>query len=323
MPPHQITLDVSGRQYRTCKATLQTSPYFQNLLARWDECGDRQEDGSYFIDADPDVFQHVLQFMRRPSKFPLFWTEETGFDYALYNKLEAEADYFLLHDLRDWLREKRYVDAVKIVVDVMVFSESDLSDWRFRRQDADIEVQSFLDAYSGVKPPPILNHEFYTTITSTNINTSNNQPHKKMYIATFLSILLATLPLITAAPTPPTHAIFSIDATPNTNATANTYYLQPILPRSLPKCTNHHLPTATIYRQAVTQYCTRHFSPAILRSQEPLVFTYTLSDHAGRPIKWILKTTFDGGTASFGAPTVEITPPSHSSSVYNLSVVHI
>ncbi|PVH91663.1 hypothetical protein DM02DRAFT_467878, partial [Periconia macrospinosa] len=113
-----IILDVSGRKFRTQKASLQTSPYFQNLLARWDDCADRQEDGSFFIDADPDAFQYILDFMRRPLKFPLFWTKESGFDYALYNKLEAEADYFLLHDLRDWLRKKRYLDAVKTIIEV-------------------------------------------------------------------------------------------------------------------------------------------------------------------------------------------------------------
>ncbi|KAF2875927.1 hypothetical protein BDV95DRAFT_469965, partial [Massariosphaeria phaeospora] len=116
--PHPIILNVSGRKYRTHSATLQTSPCFQNLLARWPSCSDRQADGSYFIDADPAVFEHVLQFMRRPSQFPLFWTKATGLDYALYTKLEAEADYFLLHDLRDWIRTKRYLGAVKTVTDV-------------------------------------------------------------------------------------------------------------------------------------------------------------------------------------------------------------
>jgi hypothetical protein len=70
-------------------------------MARWDDCCDRQNDGSLFVDADLKIFQHILNFMRRPSKFPLFWTKQTGFDYVLYKKLEEEADYFLLHDLRD------------------------------------------------------------------------------------------------------------------------------------------------------------------------------------------------------------------------------
>jgi hypothetical protein len=149
IPPHFIILDVSGRKYGTQKVTLQTSAYLQNLLSRWDDCSDRQGDGSYFIDPDSDVFEHVLQFMRRPSKFPLFWTKETSFDYALYNKLEVEADYFLLHDLRDWIRKKRYLNAVKTVIEVKVLSEYELSDGRNQsRCDADIEVQSFYGSYS-------------------------------------------------------------------------------------------------------------------------------------------------------------------------------
>lgn len=151
-PPHIIILDVSGRKYRTQKVTLQASPYFQKILARWNDCNDRQEDGSYFIDADSDIFQHVLQFMRRPSKFALFWTKETGFDYALYNKLEVEADYFLLHDLRDWIKKKRYLDAVKTVIEVKVLSERELNDRQNKRRcSADIEIQTFHGSYSGEK----------------------------------------------------------------------------------------------------------------------------------------------------------------------------
>jgi hypothetical protein len=151
MPPQLIVLDLSGRKYQTQKATLQASPYFQKLLARWTVCSDRQEDGSYFIDADPDTFQHILEFMRRPSKFPLFWTKETGFDYALYNKLEAEADYFLLHDLRDWLREKRYLDAVKTIVEVKALSEHEVIDRNYPICGPDIEVQSYFGSYTGEK----------------------------------------------------------------------------------------------------------------------------------------------------------------------------
>ena len=90
--------------------------------------------------------------MRRPSKFPLFWTKETSFDYALYNKLEAEADYFLLYDLRDWLRQKRYLDAIKIVVEVKALSEQQLDDDQNQtRYEADIEVQSVFGSYLGEK----------------------------------------------------------------------------------------------------------------------------------------------------------------------------
>jgi hypothetical protein len=113
MPSNTIVLDVCGRKFRTTKSTLQTSDYFNNLFTRWEDCADRQEDGSFFVDADPDTFEHLLNFMRRPSRFPLYWTKEKGFDYVLYSKLAVEADFFLLHDLRDWIRKGRYLGAIR------------------------------------------------------------------------------------------------------------------------------------------------------------------------------------------------------------------
>jgi hypothetical protein len=89
-----------------------------NAMETITSCSDRQEDGSYFIDADSEIFRHVLQFMQRPSKFPLFWTKETSFDYALYNKLEAKADHFVLHDLRDWIQKKLHLGAAKTGLEV-------------------------------------------------------------------------------------------------------------------------------------------------------------------------------------------------------------
>jgi hypothetical protein len=147
-----IVLDVSGCVYKTQKATLQTSPYFRNIVGRWNDCCDRQDDGSLFVDADPKTFQHILDFMRRPSKFPLFWTKHSAFDYALYNKLEEEADYFVLHDLRDWIKQKRYLDAVKTIVEVQILSEGELMTEKYRdRWYADCEVQSHFGSYSGEK----------------------------------------------------------------------------------------------------------------------------------------------------------------------------
>jgi hypothetical protein len=150
MPPSIVTLNVSGHIYKTRPSTLSTSPYFTALLARWDSGADLQDDGSYFIDADPDTFEHILAFMRRPSKFPLYWTHEHGFDYVLYNKVEAEADFFLLHGLRDWISKKRYEEAVKTIVEVRVLEEN------YKRVLDDgkslgdlVEVNSFLGSYSG------------------------------------------------------------------------------------------------------------------------------------------------------------------------------
>ncbi|KAF1919627.1 hypothetical protein BDU57DRAFT_422072, partial [Ampelomyces quisqualis] len=107
-----IDLDVSGYRFRTRKSVLSISPSFKNLLTRWEDCTDIQPDGSLYIDANPLTFRHLLDLMRRPSRFPLFWTKEGGFDYALYANLEEEADFFLVESLRDWIREGGYTKAI-------------------------------------------------------------------------------------------------------------------------------------------------------------------------------------------------------------------
>jgi len=116
MANNQITLDVSGRKFRTSKSVLSVSPYFEGLLNRWEDGADLQADGSYYVDADADTFERLLGFMRRPSRLPLYWTREDGFDYALYSRVEAEADYFMLEGLRDWIKQRKYLKAVVTVL---------------------------------------------------------------------------------------------------------------------------------------------------------------------------------------------------------------
>lgn len=139
-----VTINVSGRKHQIKKATLFTSPYFKNLLERWDTGIDLA------IDADPDVFEHVLRFMRRPSIYPLLWTKEKGFDYVLYSRLEAEADFFLLHDLRDWIRQERYKDAVKTVVEVKKISEPSYGKTTTEWTEVD-GVEWYFDSFKNVK----------------------------------------------------------------------------------------------------------------------------------------------------------------------------
>jgi hypothetical protein len=50
--------------------------------------------------------------MRRPEVFPLFYTNAAGFDYDLYNRLEAEALYFQIDALYEWLKAKKYLLAL-------------------------------------------------------------------------------------------------------------------------------------------------------------------------------------------------------------------
>jgi len=107
-----IILDVDGRKHRTRKSILSDCAYFANLLSgRWPV--DMLPDGSLPIDADPETWPIIFTYIKRPTVFPLLWTREKGFDYVTYNKLMAEADFFGLDDLKDWIRQKKYMKAVK------------------------------------------------------------------------------------------------------------------------------------------------------------------------------------------------------------------
>jgi hypothetical protein len=111
--PKIITLDIGGRKFKTTLDTLRSGSglFHRQLSGRFP--WSRQEDGSYFMDADPDLFAHLLRFMRRPEVFPLFYTKANGFDYDLYNRLEIEAEYFQMDELREWIKEKKYLKAIE------------------------------------------------------------------------------------------------------------------------------------------------------------------------------------------------------------------
>jgi hypothetical protein len=112
--PKVMILNIGGRKFQTSPDTLRTgSGLFRLQLSeryRWEP----EADGSYFMDADPDLFAHLLRFMRRPEIFPLFYTKANGFDYDLYNRLEVEAEYFQIDTLWNWLREKKYLEANEV-----------------------------------------------------------------------------------------------------------------------------------------------------------------------------------------------------------------
>jgi BTB/POZ domain-containing protein KCTD9 len=115
-PPHaadrQITLQVGERRFITTRETLVAeSGFFAALLSGcWD---DVQEDGSYFIDADPNLFEHILRYLRR-AVFPLFYDLAKGHNHALYLALLGEARYFQIPRLQNWLENKDYFHAIKV-----------------------------------------------------------------------------------------------------------------------------------------------------------------------------------------------------------------
>ncbi|KAF2174935.1 hypothetical protein K469DRAFT_703957 [Zopfia rhizophila CBS 207.26] len=68
-----ITLNIGARRFQVRKSTLAREGamlnhenFFHRLLVGRVNCVDQEQDGSYFIGADPDLFEHVLRFLHRP-----------------------------------------------------------------------------------------------------------------------------------------------------------------------------------------------------------------------------------------------------------------
>lgn len=70
-------------------------------------------DGSYFIDADSTLFEHILRYLWR-RVFPIFYDIDKGYDHALYLALLEEARYFQIAQLQEWLENKRYLYALTV-----------------------------------------------------------------------------------------------------------------------------------------------------------------------------------------------------------------
>jgi hypothetical protein len=87
------------------------SIYFEHLFSgKW---GDKQEDGSYFIETDAHIFEHILRYLRT-GVLPVFYDRGKGHDFALYQALLEEAKYFAIERLEKWLCEGKYLEVVKI-----------------------------------------------------------------------------------------------------------------------------------------------------------------------------------------------------------------
>ncbi|KAB8071045.1 BTB/POZ protein [Aspergillus leporis] len=117
----QIVLKVGERRFTTTYQTLVgESTFFDSLLSRrWDS---QQQDGTYLVDADPALFEHILRYLRR-GLFPLFYDRVRGHNYGLYIALLDEARYFGIDKLVSWLEAKEYIHAVKVQISVKVVEE--------------------------------------------------------------------------------------------------------------------------------------------------------------------------------------------------------
>ena len=109
-----ITLQLCNNRFITHRTTLtEKSVFFQSLLsANWNTT--MRPDGSYFIDSDPEVFAHVLRYLRSGVP-PLFHHGSgTGWDYGLYALVLEQARFFGIEELEKWIGGKKYLAVVKV-----------------------------------------------------------------------------------------------------------------------------------------------------------------------------------------------------------------
>ena len=101
-----IGLNVGGRKFYTHQSTLTNgSAYFAaKFSGNFGTESITDEDGRdvYFIDASPDLFEHILHFLRRgiPS-----WPKKYKEDRVLYERLINEAEYFGVESMLVRLRK--------------------------------------------------------------------------------------------------------------------------------------------------------------------------------------------------------------------------
>ena len=69
------------------------------------------------IRLDTVAFGLVLEYLHYYAAYPFFWSKEAGFDHALYHRVEQAAGYLELFDLRDWIRNQKYLSAITTITE--------------------------------------------------------------------------------------------------------------------------------------------------------------------------------------------------------------
>lgn len=115
----EVRLQVGERHFTTTADTLAgESGFFASLFSgRWGE--GLGADKPLLIDADGDLFEHILRYLRR-GVLPIFYDKAKGHDHALYLALLEEAKFFAIPRLENWLLYKKYLQAVRFVYEVNV-----------------------------------------------------------------------------------------------------------------------------------------------------------------------------------------------------------
>lgn len=118
-----LILQVGEQRFTISKDTLSGSQMLAAKVSeRWSS--DKQADGSYFIDANPKIFQYVLDFLRH-GVYPLCYDKAKGHDFATYALIQKQADYLGVEKLVTWLRKELYLQAITITLTARIAEDVD------------------------------------------------------------------------------------------------------------------------------------------------------------------------------------------------------
>ncbi|MCJ1356721.1 MAG: hypothetical protein MMC33_006716 [Icmadophila ericetorum] len=97
-----VKLQISERRFLTTIETLtRESLYFQELLL--DPMSTAADvNGTVFIDADGETFDHILQYLRY-GIYPVFYDAKNGHDFTLYLLVLQQARMFQIQNLVRWI----------------------------------------------------------------------------------------------------------------------------------------------------------------------------------------------------------------------------
>uniref|UniRef100_A0A060T6R6 ARAD1C15884p n=1 Tax=Blastobotrys adeninivorans TaxID=409370 RepID=A0A060T6R6_BLAAD len=101
-----VYLSVGGQTFVTLEETLRESEYLRQLTSR-------STDERCFVDGDPELFKHILRYLRH-GQFPLFYKENSGFDYGKYHNLLNESKRLKIQKLANWIEREEFKKLVKI-----------------------------------------------------------------------------------------------------------------------------------------------------------------------------------------------------------------
>lgn len=105
----RIALLIGEKQFTTTRTTILPSAVLTRLTTLQ---APPVEGTPYFIDADPDLFTHILRYLRT-GMYPLFYDADRGHDEPQYLALLNQAKFYEISKLEDWLASKSYFDVAQ------------------------------------------------------------------------------------------------------------------------------------------------------------------------------------------------------------------